>query len=196
MQATCPNDLWGAVYNLGAQHVGRKFPCKKCGVPLTVGSNGLHFATDDAAAPPPVVAAQPVSGDELSNAVASLSEVSGAASRARRPHSTPTLMEQLPAEFFTYLLLAGSLLVVIFLFLPLVDHAAIGRAEARIRAGDAEQRRLDRALSSAGQTPNTDEIKRRDANRTEWKNKKTDMEEDVENAQSVQTRRAIGMHGE
>jgi hypothetical protein len=140
-------------------------------------------AEDAAAAQAPGTSVLSFGSEEWAKSGAAPAEESTRASGLPGMPSAPSLLDRIPADLSTYLLLAGSLLVVIFLFLPLVDHASIGRAEAKISAADAEQRRLDRALTADGK-PSADDLKRRDESRTEWKNKKSDLEDLVQDAKT------------
>jgi hypothetical protein len=94
------------------------------------------------------------------------------------------MMAKLPADVFNYFFAAGALLVILFVFLPLIDHAGVLRAETRIKVGDQEQTRLDRQLFKADSPPTSDQRKQRADDKKAWETKKDKLEDDLADAQS------------
>lgn len=116
MQATCPNPGCGAVYTVEAQHVGHRSTCKKCGAAFIIEADGLRAAEATVHhAPTPVVQAERAPAG------------SPAASGGERAGS-------LLGDPFTWLLAAGTIVILLFTIFPTLDHMKISRYNALISA--------------------------------------------------------------
>lgn len=132
MQSTCPNPGCGAQYNLGPEYVGRHFVCRKCGSTLSVESDGLRMAGGSpAAAPaaPAVPAAAPYVPPASSGYGGRASAMGG------------QMLGSLGADLGTFVFGAGALLVILFMFFPLLDQFHASRLHAKARAKQAEYMR-------------------------------------------------------
>jgi DNA-directed RNA polymerase subunit RPC12/RpoP len=119
----------GAVYNVQQKDVGRRIACKKCGARLIVEATGLQFEPAGAvAAPPmPIPYASPNDDDDLGTG-----SVATPVARPRRAGGGDLMGRFSSIDLATWLLGAGSFLVVVFLFRPLIDDALIASARAEI----------------------------------------------------------------
>jgi hypothetical protein len=83
------------------------------------------------------------------------------------------------ADIPTWLFGAGALLVIVFLFLPLIDQAKIASRQAAVSAGELREARLERALlEKKDRTPDDEEIRRK--GREHWRKEKESLQEAVE----------------
>jgi hypothetical protein len=130
----CPQVDCAAEYHLDDADEGRTFRCEKCRSLLLFESGSLALVSD---APSESAENTPVSisldrqekGPMLSSSAEEKSIVS------------------IVFSWFLALLFAfGSFLIVLFFFLPIIDHAGLSRQQARIDAGDRQQQRLDDRL--------------------------------------------------
>jgi hypothetical protein len=130
MNNLCPG--CETAYSVQPQHVGRRITCKKCGAGLVVEADGLHMTS------PPT---PPAPSDE--NPVVAVEPPPPAlepAPRLVRPRASFNLSAALK-QFFdgyremisTLLFAMGTLLVILFVFLPVIDQAKVARAQARTR---------------------------------------------------------------
>jgi len=165
MQSICPNPGCGAAYNLGPQHIGRKLTCKNCGVGLMVAADGLHFADVAPASPLP----QP---GEPQPSPAPQSFAGGGSS----------FVDRVKGEVSTVLFGAGALLVVVFLFLPLIDSAAASRLAAKVESGDLRMRRADAELAARNVSKVTEEGKAHEEDRKRWEKDKASLQSDADDA--------------
>jgi hypothetical protein len=188
----CPQRGCDAVYNLGPGDVGRTMTCKKCGTPLVVEADGLRIAHPQA------------------EVVDDPSDASPRPARARRPAPARQETSPMPATtpertvlsiFFTWLFALGTLLVVLFLFLPLLDLTRIQGKRAMITAGDRQQQRLDERLRNRDKDvvrlpdakdknadrkgPTERELERRKEDKEAWETKKKDLEDEVSDAETA-----------
>jgi hypothetical protein len=125
----CPNRGCDACYDLGAADVGRTLHCMQCGALLEVEERGLRLL-----APP-------------------AGEAGGAPARTSRQENAPMSSfvregRSLGNVLATCLFTAGALLVVLFVFLPLIDQAFVARQAALVEAGDRREQRLDEELQA------------------------------------------------
>jgi hypothetical protein len=174
MQRTCPKEGCGAVYSLTPQHVGRTFQCKRCGSELLVETDSLRLVNE-------------TGGDEFPAAPTAQTNARSSpasSSATRTPGPLAEVMAKLPPDVFNYFFAAGALLVVLFVFLPLIDRAGVLRAETRIKVGDQEQVRLDRQLFKPDSPPTSDQRKQRAEDKKAWETKKEKLEDDLADAQS------------
>jgi ribosomal protein S27AE len=136
MNNACP--ACGTAYSVQPQHVGRRITCRKCGAGLVVDETGLKLAD----APPPT---PPAEKEPAAPAEADIFGTGGdgvppplVARPKREPAggSSVTLVGRwqslgdLPA---TACFALGSLLVLLFVFLPLLDLAKAARLTAKPR---------------------------------------------------------------
>lgn len=130
MNNTCPSPNCGAVYNLTPAHVGRSFVCKKCNSSLIVTAQGLELQAPAYPPEPPDV-----------GVIEEASPVPRATGRVRSrggSESLQKLIERLKTDSFTWLFGSGLVLVILFLFLPLIDQAKISARQAAIDRGNSK----------------------------------------------------------
>ena len=189
MQIACPNSACGAPYTVSQQHLGRQFACRKCGAMIAVDESGARLVS---------AAMQPAGAAAETNANAaweSSSEVSDVPAytpapasmrRTRRRGSTGIpLVDQLLEDPTTLAFAIGSVIVIFFLFMPILDVAKADRRAAAVRAGDMTQQRLDREMQRKqqdGEKLSSSELDEAKNRRQAWEKEKTEMEEDVEQA--------------
>jgi len=149
MQATCPNTGCGAVYTIDPEHVGHRSVCKKCGATFVIESGGLRLATDV-----PVPAALAATAIRRGGRPASGTNKGGWAGLLQDP--------------FTWLMIAGSLLVIIFLFQPVLDTFKISRIRAELESETedtptrrimAPSRLMDSSSDRGGPSPESTTVK-------------------------------------
>jgi hypothetical protein len=142
---TCPS--CGAIYNVAQKDIGRRIKCKKCSSALVVTEAGLEV---DEGGPVPAGAADDIFEEEdatRSRKKKRRSEDGGGGVDAvqvfRDYGGVPTLL-------FAF----GAFLVIVFLFSPLIGHAAVDRARgAEARA----QLELDQRIQKAERDKSTPE---------------------------------------
>ncbi|HEV3255332.1 MAG TPA: hypothetical protein VG013_00500 [Gemmataceae bacterium] len=170
VQNMCPNPGCGAAYSITPQHIGRRLTCKKCGASLVVEPNGLQLA--DA-----VVAAEPAGGFEDMGGPSPSRRAYGQGSAALQ-----SIWGRITEDVPTFLFGIGAVLVIVYLFYPLIDQAKETRAQAQIEAGD---RRLAESLQ--GDKGSGDDAKKKTE---DWEKKKKELQKDVDDLR-VSNRRAI-----
>jgi hypothetical protein len=187
----CPQRGCDAVYNLGPADVGRTFACKKCGTPLVVEADGLRIAYPQAE----VVDDPPDDPPRLARARSAPARQETSSMPATTPERTVLSI------LFTWLFALGTLLVVLFLFLPLLDLTRIQGKRAVITAGDRKQQRLDDRLRSRDKDlfrlpdakdknadrkgPTEKELERRKEDKEAWEAKKKDLEDETSEAETA-----------
>jgi len=119
MQASCPNQGCNEAYTIGPEHVGRRSVCKRCGATFIIEADGLRLID----APILAEVATPPAPD-----------TSKSPSRTRRSLPTPAkgAVGSFLADPFSCLMLAGSLVVVFFLFQPVLDGLKINQISAKM----------------------------------------------------------------
>src|SRR5262245_53262265 len=129
MNNLCPGCQ--TAYSVQPQHVGRRITCKKCGAGLVVEEDGLHMTSP----PPP-----PAPPEENPLTVEAPPPVEEVTPRIVRPRQSLDLSAAIRLFFqnygealSTFLFGAGTLLVIVFVFLPVLDQATVARAQARVR---------------------------------------------------------------
>lgn len=130
MNNLCPGCQ--TAYSVQPQHVGRRITCKKCGAGLVVEEDGLRMTS-----PPPPPA--PPEENPLA-AVEPPPPVEEPPPRIARPRRSLNLGAVF-TEFFqnnrellaSTLFGAGTVLVILFVFLPVIDQAKVARAQTRVR---------------------------------------------------------------
>ena len=159
MKGTCPNPGCDAVHTIDQQDIGRRSVCKTCGATFVIEADHLRLASD---APDNV--------------------------RVPSPGSTPTgpisVAEDkgwfaLMNEPFTWLMIAGTLLVIIFLFQPALDQFKIAGINAQIeRLTDDSMARSFRT----GRRPSEEEPKKDSAEVLELRDDMKDARLDARQA--------------
>jgi hypothetical protein len=125
----CPQRGCDATYDLDYSDVGRTIRCRKCGSQLEVEERGLRLVSSGE---------EPVLGTEEAVPVRPIEEPGRP--RMSSPFQRPALTNTVTV-FSTVLFTLGALLVILFLFLPVIDQTAVARQRA-LRA--TEQRERDR----------------------------------------------------
>lgn len=172
MNNSCPS--CGTVYQVQPKNVGRRIKCKICGAGLYVAEDGLRL--DESAGSE----SEPLS--ELAESAA-LAGGPGRLIRGSRKGSQGggfSLAEVWRFGFHapTWLFGAGVLLILVFLFLPLIDNAVLLSKQADLRAGELrEQRLVEQFVRNKAQkktTPADEEM--RNKNRENWERERHDLE--------------------
>src|SRR5262249_44380499 len=128
-----PNTGCSALYEIGAEQVGWRMLCRECGTLLIVEADGLRLADQPGT---------PSDGPAASR---------GNEPAPERPRRSPSLVG--PNTFkkpgalseggaFTLLLGSGAVLMILFVFLPLIDQAKIWRRKAALQAAEKQAQRL------------------------------------------------------
>jgi hypothetical protein len=175
MNQTCPNPVCGSTYEISARHVGRRFSCKKCGLSLLVGANGVQLAESNSSSAPAAVEAQGAQSQPGSPAPGTANRVAASAAQWR----THLLSV---ADLSTWLFGAGIFFTVLFTFLPLIDQSKVSRREAAIIAGQLREDRLQAAFKKK-ENPSVEDSERRKKAQERWEKEKNELEEDVEDAE-------------
>jgi len=142
MQVTCPNPGCDAVYTVDPEHVGRSSVCKTCGISFVIESDGLRLASDAPGNNPAPDQAGPSTPPGPTRA-----RRFGRSSRLSANATWAALNEP-----FTWMLIAGTLLVIFFLFQPIIDNFKVSRIRAEISresGGDLRSRRFDKDEDSS-----------------------------------------------
>jgi hypothetical protein len=166
----CPQRGCDATYDLDYSDVGRTLRCRKCGSLLEVEERGLRLVSSGDQ-PEPTREAVPVRPLEEPGRP-----------RMSSPFQRPSLTNAVTI-FSTVLFTTGALLVILFLFLPVIDQTAITRQRALIKTGDAreKERRDERALKGG---PGGDS--------TSWDKRKASLESDLDEARTAAERSHYG----
>jgi hypothetical protein len=133
MQNVCPNPGCGATYNLAPEHVGRRIQCKKCGAALVVEADGLHLAEGPGGGPAPF----PSLGEEEARPQRGLRKAGAPGNPTNPVHQ---LWASVGSIVCTVLFAVGSVLVVLFLFLPIIDQMRVAAKRADVEAFNAKER--------------------------------------------------------
>jgi hypothetical protein len=133
MQNVCPNPGCGATYNLAPEHVGRHIQCKKCGAALVVEADGLHLAESPSGGPAPFAAL----GEEEARPQRGVRKAVAANNPTDPVHR---LWASVGSIVCTVLFAIGSVLVVFFLFLPIIDQMRAVAKQAEIDEINAKER--------------------------------------------------------
>ena len=139
MNNLCPGCQ--TAYSVQPQHVGRRITCKKCGAGLVVEEDGLHMTS-----PPPPPAPPEENPLAAVEATPPVEESTPRIVRPRQSLSPSVAIRQFFQNYgealSTILFGAGTLLVIVFVFLPVIDQAKVARAQARVRddAGAAQDK--------------------------------------------------------
>jgi hypothetical protein len=185
MLRLCPQRGCDALHDVHDEDVGRQFPCTKCGALLEVERGGLRIVV------PAVLPTERPAGPAGRPT----------ASPAQESQPMPTGVEEggVKAVLFSLLFALGAVLVVVFLFLPLVDQARVLHESAEIDKGErklrvAEGRLEDRPAGprdkdkvvvppekDKGKEGETDRERERLAERRKaWEKQKRELQEKVE----------------
>ncbi len=119
MQVTCPNAGCNEAYTIGPEHVGRRSTCKGCGATFTIEADGLQLVDAPAAAAP---LADPPPAKKKRTRVG-----------RGMPSPVSEAMGPLKQDPFTWLMLAGTVIVIFFLFQPVLDNLKASRINAQIQ---------------------------------------------------------------
>jgi hypothetical protein len=177
MQSSCPNPGCGAAYNLGPQHLGRRLTCRQCASALVVTGDGLQFA--DAVSMPIPTSPLP----QPTSYITAHSETGLTATQPSVPRSArPSALDQLKTQFFTALFAAGTFLIIVFLFLPLIDAASAVRQSAKIETGEFRITRAEADLTERKVSRTSDDWKHLDEDRKAWDKEKVGLKLDAEEA--------------
>ncbi|MFL5242125.1 MAG: hypothetical protein ACJ8FY_08450 [Gemmataceae bacterium] len=174
MNQTCPTPGCRTAYDVSPRNIGHRFSCKKCSAPLIVGENGVQAVENGAATA--------VAFEELS---AKPPPASAAAMRKSRvPANTDEWRTFLLgiADRSTWLFGAGVFLSVLYSFFPLIDQAKVSRREAAIIGGQLREDRLQADFKKK-EKASPDEAERRKKGQEAWEKRKSELEEDVEDAE-------------
>jgi hypothetical protein len=132
MDKFCPAPGCGATYNVSQHHVGRRFPCNKCGSPLVITAEGIRLAG-------------PAPGAEFALATA-IDDEAHVPARPRR--AGPSFWTRVLNDLFSWLFGVGLFLLILFLFFPIIDVLKVANRSVPMEAGDARQRHLDQELQA------------------------------------------------
>ena len=116
MQVTCPNPGCNEAYTIGPEHVGRRSTCKGCGATFVIEADGLQLV--DAPAPAAAAPAAPARTRR---------------GRASMPSPVNDAMGSISQDPFTWFMLGGTLLVIFFLFQPILDSMKVSKLNAEIQ---------------------------------------------------------------
>ena len=171
MNNMCPT--CGAIYNVAKKDLDRRIKCKKCGAALIVTDNGLEIDDPNAPPPPPPKAA-PVEEIEDSGEMESPRR-----KRDRRPSGPRVNPLEMLAKFggiSTLFFGFGAFLVIVFLFMPIIGHAAVDRVQGASERVDLQWKTKEREMTREKKP--SDEIQK--AREEFYKKKDKDaLEEDV-----------------
>jgi hypothetical protein len=160
------------VYNVATRRVGMRVNCKKCGAALIMGEQGLELA-DAAPAPEPYAPFTGV-GEQIVN--------------APDVYQGGSVADRILADLATWAFGIGVVLVILFLFFPVIDFLKISRASVAVDRGDAAERRADMEMQNRSrkekweQSKIDDEQKKRTDAKDKWEKEKLELQEDVESA--------------
>lgn len=179
MPFACPNPSCRSVYNVSPKQAGTRFVCQSCGLALVIEADGLKL--DDS----PARAGQ----EPAANAPAPMTSAERFPWLARVPRvgGLHRLGEMIASDPHTWLFGAGAVLVIIFLFFPLLDQAKIAGRTAPITAGDRRQDRLDQELEKKKKGKEDSKLdaeeRERKKARDEWERTKQELMVGVDEAQ-------------
>jgi len=146
MNNACPS--CGAVYGVQPQHIGRRITCKKCNANMVVTVDGLQL--EGSAPPPPAAGGDPMAAPD---------PFAGGTPSRRRGISNPFADAGLDVS--TVIFGAGVFLTLLFLFMPLVDSAAVLSRNADIQRERASFNRLkDSDKTATKREAHQEELKR------------------------------------
>jgi hypothetical protein len=134
---SCP--VCGTQFKIGPGQVGTQFPCFKCGTSLTVTPAGIQAAGAAPPPPPPPLSAVPLSHDRAAAALPAVSAPAG-----------PPWWRRVDVP--TWLFGLGTFLVILYLFLPLINHGKARRARAKLSLGEAREKRAEEEFKKAHAT--------------------------------------------
>lgn len=148
MNNTCPS--CGAQYNVAAKDIGRRIKCKKCGTPLIVAESGLEVDDPDAIPRPEPVPPAADAADEFEDEDDRPRRGRGRdRDRGRRtagpgfnPLAALAKIGGIPTILFGF----GAFLVIVFLFMPIIGHAAVERAQGAVERVDLQWKTKEREM--------------------------------------------------
>jgi len=122
MQVNCPNEGCNELYTVGPEHVGRRSVCKGCGATFVIEADGLRLV--DA----------PVRTEVVTGTPATPETTTSPTRRTRQSPPSPIKDAFAPilADPFSLLMLAGTMVVIFFLFQPILDGQKISRIDVNI----------------------------------------------------------------
>jgi hypothetical protein len=167
----CPQVGCSGTFQLTEDDVGSTRTCSKCRATVRLTPSGL--VVERAGAVPGVV--------QASSPPASPSAVSDAPLEtfAMTSSSSDSPMNRLTIILFGF----GSVIVILFLFLPLIDHLQIARRQAEISGGERRINREERARSQGGAEgkdgKGADPEKQR-KDREAWETRKQELEKTID----------------
>jgi hypothetical protein len=173
MRNICPQRGCDAVHNLDDEDIDRPFRCQQCGTLLTFDGANLKIASP-AETPAKRSAPQP----------------------PPQPEETPGMQPAQEGGVFSLLLTLlfgiGAVLVIVFLFLPVLDQTRILGKNAEIEQGDRKERRANEGDLDKDRLPSwppepkdkdkesTEESKTRKGEKIAWKKQKKALTEQVD----------------
>jgi hypothetical protein len=182
MQVTCP--ACGSAYTVGPQHIGKSFPCRSCGTTVTVPAPTAPVPGGAPAAAPVMPPAAAATQAEPADAVQAISNSAAAFATGRVLQQK--LMTRVRADVASWALGVGVVVVLFFMFMPVLDAAKVARRHARVTVGDAAETRLDRDLNTraarGGAAPTAAEMDGRKKARDEWQKRREELEDDAADA--------------
>jgi hypothetical protein len=168
----CP--VCGTQFKVGPDQVGTQFPCFKCGTGLTVTNTGIQAA---GMAPPtgPVHTLPPSAPPQL---------IASPAPAAAAGPGGPAWWRRVDVP--TWLFALGTFLVILYLFLPLINHKKERRAHAKLNLGEVREKRAEedfkKAQTSAPANA-TAQLTRTQA-RENWTKDKAQLEAEISDAKN------------
>jgi hypothetical protein len=164
----CPQRGCDATYDLDFSDVGRTIRCRKCGSLLEVEERGLRLVRSGDEPEPAREEAVPVRP----------LEESGRPRMSSSPFQRPAIANAVTI-FSTVLFTLGALLVILFLFLPVIDQTAITRQRALIKTEqrDRERRGMKGDLGGDGGS---------------WDKRKASLDSDLDEARTAAERSHYG----
>ncbi len=154
--------------------------------------NGLQLPADAPAVLPPQPKAAPLqslqSSDQLPAATPSPRMVQIIQPKKTTPSGPGAFSgwgARIWSDLFSWLFGLGAVLVVTFLFLPIIDQMHLLRRSAYIQARDAREALADRKLDETDKSgkpnvPESAERRRRRETREDWLKQKTDLDAEIE----------------
>jgi hypothetical protein len=171
MLYVCPKRGCSGTFNLSEHMRGETVTCRKCGAVLRFTGDTLLVVEPGADAIPTAEMAGPP--QEFSSM------------------SQPLIQDGPAGAVSTVLFAVGAVTVIVFLFMPLIDHAQLVRERAAIDIGDQKQLRNERRAGGGrggvfdpdvrdkDKPTDADEKKRREE-RDSWEKKRKELEEQVD----------------
>jgi hypothetical protein len=165
----CP--VCGTQFKVGPNQVGAQFPCFNCQTPLTVTSAGIQAAGGaPSTGPMPAMPAMPMSPEPpATRPAAALTVGPGGPSWWRRVDGP------------TWLFALGALLVILYLFLPLINTSKARRIKGKIDLGDMREKKAEEDFKKVKDAATGDQAKRA-LDKDKWLKDRAQLEVDQNEA--------------